>query len=63
MFPIVTSRNRLMNTFVIVFPYRQSIDRNLNILIMVNINLIKETLDDKQSTFTHFYLCKRKIET
>ena len=33
MFPILTSRNRLMNTFIIVFPYRQSIDRNLNILL------------------------------
>ena len=47
MFPIITSRNRLMNTFVIVFPYRQSIDRNFNIFLMVKINPIKETLDDK----------------
>ena len=42
MFPIFTSRNRLMNTLLIVLPYRQSIDRNLNILLMVNINPIKK---------------------
>ena len=42
MFPILMSRNRLMNTFMIVFPYRQIIDRNLNILLMVNINPIKK---------------------
>ena len=41
-FPILTSRNRLTDTFVIVFSYRQSIDRKLNILLMVNINPIKE---------------------
>ena len=33
MFPILTSKNRLMNTFIIVFPYRQSTDRDLNILL------------------------------
>ena len=42
MFPILTNRNRLMNTFIIVFPYRQSIYRKLNILLMVHINPIKE---------------------
>ena len=42
MFPILMSRNKLINTFIIVFPYRQSIDRNLNILLMVSINPIKE---------------------
>ena len=31
-----------MNTLIIVFLYRQSIDRNLNILLTVNINSIKE---------------------
>ena len=42
MFPILTSRNRLINFFIIVFQYRQTKDRILNILLMVNINPIKE---------------------
>ena len=42
MLPILTSRNRLMNIFILVFPNRQSIDRNLNILLKVNINPIKD---------------------
>ena len=42
MFLVLTRRNRLNNTFIVVFPYRESINRNSNILLMVNINPIKE---------------------
>ena len=41
-FPILMDMNRLMNTFLIVFPDRHSKDRNLNILLMVSSNPIKE---------------------
>ena len=94
-FPIHTSRNRMMNTFTIVtithspfssarnrkylgtylrekltnlfwklpgyslFPHSQNRQKNVNTLLMVNINVtldVRDSLEYKSMLLTHFYL-------